>query len=112
MRRLLVRRFISFIEKVKNSSKIAVSQLLNLVEGDVRMTTGHNLITIMLQAGLNRLTDVNIGNCDFNYHQVSEEDIWRVDSIKEIVEIRHRDLNVPGVWAEDQHKILEYLCTA
>ena len=95
MRRLLVRRFISFIEKVRNSSKIALSQLLNLVEGDVRMTTGHNLRTIMLQAGLNRLTDVKIGNCDFDYHQVSEVDI------KELVEIRHGDLDVPGVHSVD-----------
>ena len=56
MRRLLVRRFISFIEKVRNSSKIALSQLLNLVEGVVRMTNGHNLRTIMLQPVLKRLS--------------------------------------------------------
>ena len=66
----------------------------------------------MLQAGLNRLTDVKIGNCDFGYHQVSDEDIWRVDFIKELVEIKHGDLDLPGLEAEDQQKILEYLCTA
>ena len=111
MRRLLVRRYISFIEKVRNSSKTALAQLLELVQNDVRMTSGHNLRTIMLQEGLNRVSDIRIGNCDFEYKKLSGEGKWRFDFVRELVELRHEDLDVPGIKAEDQEHILEYLCT-
>ena len=111
MRRLLVRRYISFIEKVRNSSKTTLAQLLELVQNDVRMTTGHNLRSIMLQSGLNRVSDIGIGNCYFEYHKVSEEDMWRIDFVRELVELRHEDLDVSGIETEDLEHILEYLCT-
>ena len=88
-----------------------MAQLLELVKNDVRMTTGHNLRTIVLQAGLNRVSDIRIGNCDFEYHKVSEEDMWRIDFVRELVELRHEDLDVSGIETEDLQHILEYLCT-
>ena len=69
-----------------------------------------NLRPIMLQAGLNRVSDI-IENCDFEYHKVSEEDMWRIDFVRELVELRHEDLDVSGIETEDLQHILEYLCT-
>ena len=112
MRKLLVKRYISFIEKIRNSSKPALVQLLATVQDDVRLTTGHNLRSIMLQAGLSRVSDIRTSNCDFEYHKVSEEDKWRIDFVKELVELRHGDLDVQGMDAADLELILEYLCTS
>ena len=110
MARVLARRYISFIDKVRNSPKTALGQLLSLVESDVRMTTGYNLRTIMLQAGLNRLEDVGVENCDFEYHKVTEVDAWRIDFLKELLETRYGELVVPGMEFEELKYILDYLC--
>ena len=111
MRRLLVKRYVSFIEKIRKSSKTALGHLLKIVERDVRTTTGSNLRTIMLQAGLNRLEDLKVSNCDFDYNKVGEADVWRLDFVRELVELRNGDLVVPGMNHEDLEVILEYLCT-
>ena len=89
-----------------------MGQLLSLVERNVRMTTGSNLRTIMLQAGLNRLEELGVHNCDFDYNKVTEEDSWRIQFLKEILETRDGDLVVPGMDAEDLKHIMDYLCTS
>ena len=40
MSRVLVGRYLSFIAKIRASKKVALGQLLNIVQNDVRMTTG------------------------------------------------------------------------
>ena len=106
-----MKRYVSFIEKIRKSSKTALGHLLKIVERDVRTTTGSNLRTIMLQAGLNRLEDLKVSNCDFDYNKVVEADVWRLDFVRELVELRNGDLVVPGMNHEDLEVILEYLCT-
>ena len=53
--RVLVKRFIAFIDKIRNSSKPALKHLLEIVEQDVRLTTGFNLRYIMLLTGKNKI---------------------------------------------------------
>ena len=70
-----MRRYLSFIEKIKKSSKVALNQFLEMVMRDVRMTTGANLRFIMIQTGLNRVEDLKAGKVDFEYHKIEKTDV-------------------------------------
>jgi hypothetical protein len=56
--RTLVRRYLSFNEKIRNSQKLALKQLLGIAQKDVRLITGSNLRSIMLLTGKNRIEDL------------------------------------------------------
>ena len=53
--RILVRRYMAFIDKIKKSSKSSRKQLLEVVKDDVRLTTGHNLRTSMMLTNKNTI---------------------------------------------------------
>ena len=87
----------SFIEKIKKSSKSSLKQLLDVVKDDVRLTTGHNLRTIMMLANKNTIGELNAGNVNFEYHKVEENEQWKINIARELIEIRAGGLEVPGM---------------
>ena len=111
VRRILASRFLKFIKMIRSSDKKAVVELLDLVQSDVRTTTGHNLRSIMLEAGRHHIGELVAGNVDIKYHEVSEDEAWRVDFLKEIVEIKHGELEASGFTTEELLEIEEFLCT-
>ena len=60
MIRLLIRRYLSFLDKVQQSSKEAPKQLLEIARNDVMTTTGSNLRRIMLLAGRKSIDDLKM----------------------------------------------------
>ena len=109
MTRILIRRYVSFIEKIQNSSKFAPKKLLEIARNDVRTTTGSNFRKIMLLAGTKTVGDFK--NIDVEYHKVTKENEWRIHLLRELVEIRQGELLVPGFNNDDVEKILEFVCT-
>ena len=107
-----MKRYLSFIQKIKQSSKVALNQLLDIVMRDVRMTTGANLRFIMILTGLNRVEDLQPGKVDFEYHKVEKNDEWKVGFVKELVNIKQEELTVAGMSLEELEEILEYICTS
>ena len=79
--RTMAKRFLSFTESIRNSSKSALKSLLNIVQSDVRSIAGHNLRTIMLLTGKTRIQDLKSGDTDFEYNKIPEEELWRVSMI-------------------------------
>ena len=112
MRRILVRRYLSFIENIRRSSKVALNQLLELVQRDVRLTTGANLRLIMIMAELGRIEDMKPGKVDFEYHKVKKIDEWKIWFVQEIVDVKQEELNITGMDLAEIEEILEYLCTS
>ena len=111
VRRILFKRYLKFIRMIRDSGKGASVQLLDLVQSDVRTTTGQNLRRIMLEAGKNKTTELFAGDVDFKYHNVPEDEAWRVDFLKEIIEIKHGELEVSGFTEEELIEIQDFLCT-
>ena len=111
VRRILVKRYLKFINMIRNSTKTAIIQLLDLVSTDVRLTTGNNLRSIMIQTGRNRIEELEAGSVDIKYLEVIESEAWRIDFLKEVVELRNGDLEVTGFSKEELEEIKEYLCT-
>ena len=100
----------SFIEKIEKSSKSSLKQLLDVSKKDVRQTTGHNLRSIMEITGKKTIEELN-RNADFEYHKAGENDAWRINFSKEIIEIRAGDLEVHGLESDELERILEHICT-
>ena len=98
MSRMLVKRYLSFIEMIEKSGKTSLKQLLDIVRKDVRTVTGHNLRSIMLLAGVNRIDNLN-PTTDFEYHKLGGEEEWKTN------------LKVNGKEADELQQILYYVCT-
>ena len=112
VRRILVKRYLSFIEKVGTSAKKPLKALLELVKKDTRTTTGSNLRRIMLMAGKQQIEDLHGADTEIiEYHKVPESQSWRTNFLKELVEVQQGELEVLGMAKQDLDQILNYICT-
>ena len=109
--KILVQRYLSFISKIEKSSKTALRKLLSIVRSDVRTTTGFNLRKIMLQSGKNSIDDVGPGKVHLDYHTVPEDQAWRIQYVKELIDVKFDKLTVPEMTKTELDKILELMCT-
>ena len=101
------------MEKISKSGKKAVNMLMETSKNDVRSVTGKNLRNIMLLAGKDSIEDVKKGDVDgIEYNKLDENDVWKVDAIKEIISVKSGTLEVPGFELEELQEILSYLCTS
>ena len=67
----------------------------------------------MLLLGKVKIDDIKIRDIDnFEYAAVLPDDKWKVDMVKEIIEIGADQLNVENFSEEELEEILEYLCTS
>ena len=57
----LIRNFLNFINKIKQSPKPILRHLYNISKADVRTTTGSNLRNILLQTSLSSVDDLQPG---------------------------------------------------
>ena len=109
--RTLVRRYLSFVSKIRSSSKVALAELLQVIKSDVRCTTGYNLRHIMLLAGMRRIEELEDGSADFEYYKPEECQAWRLSMVKEIVDIKNSEFTVLGLEENELEEILDHLCT-
>ena len=89
LKKLLIKRFLSFIEQIQKSSRVLPKQLLRLIQSDTRSITGSNLRRILLlvkKTKVENITKEDIENLE--YATLGNDDIWRVDLIKEITNVK------------------------
>ena len=110
--RILVRRYMSFIESVRNSKKLALRQLFMAIKDDTRLTTGWNLRYTMTKTGNNRIDDLNHKNVDFDYHLVKKDDEWKIGVVKELIDVKQGELGVEGFNPTEISEILQFVCTS
>ena len=111
LRSILISRYLKFINMIRNSGKKEIVELLDLVKSDVRTTTGHNLRSIMIQTGKSSIEDLTVEKEDLKYHEVPDAEAWRIDFLKEVVELRYGDLEVSGFSLDELMDIQESICT-
>ena len=111
VRRVLVGRYLSFVKMIQKSGKFSVIQLLDTILRDVRFSTGSNITTIMLMTDNNCIEDLEHGRTEVKYHEIEDSEAWRVDFLKEVVDIKYGNLLVPGFDLEELEFIQEQLCT-
>ena len=75
LRTLLMKRFLLFVQKVKNSRKTKISHLLKHVMHDCRSICGNNLSKILLQTCRTSVTQLNPNDAfHIPYNQIQETD--------------------------------------
>ncbi len=108
----LMKRFISFVEKVSNSPKSILRTFLNVIKSDCRSTTGKNLRRIMLlvdKTNIDHIVPSDLGNQV--YAPVKKEDEWRLQMAKEIIEVKNRNAKIYSFSTRELDEILEEIMT-
>ena len=107
---LLISRFLGFLDKIRNSGKKALTMLMETAMMDVRSVTGNNLRNIMLLVGKTSVADVRKTNV-VSYFKLEDNEFWKVQAIKDIIDTKAGKLDVPGFTMEELDEILLHLCT-
>ena len=108
-----MKRFLSFTEQIQKSQKQLPKQMLNIIRRDVRSTTGSNLRQILLHTNKDHVEHLKSSDIlQIKYHHIKEEDRWKTDVIKEIVQIKNEKLEVEGFSNPELEEILQHICSA
>ena len=108
----LMRNFLNFISKVRNSPKQVLRQLYSVTKADVRSTTGSNLRNILLLTDLSRIDDLQPSTVNkIKYKEMLDRDKWRIPLIKEVMDMKYGNTTPEGWTQEELDEILEFACT-
>ena len=111
LRKVLIKRYLSFLAKIKTSEKKPLKNLLELSMKDLRTTTGKNMRWIMLMTGKSTVDDLGPADADIlEYHEVPEEESWRIDFAKEIVNIKYGELEANSILKDELDHIMNFIC--
>ena len=112
LKSMLIKRFLNFTVKLENSPKNSVRHLFKHVQNDVQSICGSNLRNIRLLLGKDDQYKLVPSDArDINYFPVDDENRWRIDFLKELVDLKHGDLNI-GLNHDEIYEIIEDICTS
>ena len=112
LKKTLIRRFLSFIESVKSSKKIALKNLFKIVKTDCRSVTGRNLSMIGNLVGK---TCDNLGPADadnIDYFVIPQSESWRISIVNEITDTKFGEASVEGFSRDELKAILINVCSS
>ena len=90
LKRVLLKRFIQFVENIRKSKKPLLKWILQLSERNTNSTTGKNLRGIMLLTGKQTIEDIELVDVDnFSHFPRPEEDEWKLGMVKHLVAERN-----------------------
>ena len=101
----MIKKFLGFIAQIERSPKKLPLKLLKLI----RSTTGSNLRNIMLLLGKVTIEEIRLTDID-NNSSVLPDNQWKVDIVREIIEVRADELNVENFSEQELVEMMEYLC--
>ena len=109
----LIRNYLNFIQKVKQSSKQVMKQLYNVAKSDVRTTNGCNMRNILLLTDLSSIDDLKPSTVGkIKYKEIMGDDKWRIPLIKEVMDMKSGNTSPPEGWTlEEMAEILDFACT-
>ena len=87
--------------------------LMETARSDARSVTGNNHKNIMLLLGKSDVQAVKKEEVkNIEYFPIKEAESWRIDAIKEVIEVKTRTLDIDNFKLEELEEILTYLCTS
>ena len=110
---LMMKRFLTFIQQIQNSKKQASIFLLQSISHDARSITGSNLRNILLltkKSSIPELVPDDIA--EMKYHEIPDNENWKISIIKELIEVKNRTLEVETFRMAEIDQVLEYLCVS
>ena len=112
IRTILARRFLTFVQSIRVSNKKPLRELLRVLEYDTMSVTGGNLRQILIHTNIDDVR--NLKPCDVTekYKVIPSGEEYRVEVIKEIIQIRNNQLEVPGFEKQELEEILRFVCVS
>ena len=88
-------------------------QLLSIAKQDVRTTTGSNMKNILLLTECLNIDDLQTDIVKtITHNKINVADMWRVDMVKELIEIKLGNLETPEGWTTDElEQVMDFACT-
>ena len=113
IKKTFIKRFLSFVDKIKSSKKIALKNVFHTVKNDCQSVTGSNLRNIMLLVGKTSIVDLCAeDSCRIEYHEIQEEEVWRVSLANEMIDALWGENVVEGFSRDELGYILSYACAS
>ena len=112
LRKQLIKKYLRFIQSIKNSSKPVIRQMLELCRKDTRTITGANLRNILLLTDLPTSDELN-PSVEIKHNEIMQKDLWRVNVVKEILDMKFGELEVPEGWSfAELDEIAGFVCVS
>ena len=112
-KKLLIKRFISFLHQIQSSRRNATKQLLQFIHSNTESTTGNNVRKILRLKGKSHWTKIKGSDIDnISYCDIDNADKWRVNFVNELLEIKRNEIEVDGLLVEEIDSMLDYVCTS
>ena len=93
--------------------KTAIKNVFNIVKYDCQSVTGSNLRNIMLLAGKQNISDlVPEDATTIEYHEIPENQKWRLSLINEITDTKFGESQIEGFSRKELNIMLCDICTS
>ena len=107
----LIKRFLSFIQRIKKTKKTTLKYVLSVVALDVRSVTGRNLAKIRSRCNLETFDDICPKSSKVPFRKIPEGQEWRKNIAKEIIQTMNENLEVPGFDKDELNTLLTWITT-
>ena len=101
---MIISRYVKFLQSIQKSDKLAVKFMLQKVIGNVETITGRNVRFIENKVGLScdllKVSDSWLRS-KVKFCEIKQEDMWRVNLIREIININQNALMLSSDEADD-----------
>ena len=87
--------------------------LMETSKQDVSSVTGRNFSNIILLVGKTSVSTVRKDDAEnIKYFPIEEATCWKVDGIKELIEVKNGILEIPGFEITELNEMLSHLYTS
>ena len=109
---MLLSRFVTFVNSLRESTKLSVRLLARLAEGDKRTVMGRTLNNLTMMCNLTNLEHLTSSKVKENvvYQSTPAEEQWRIGVVKELLQLRSNVLTLHGFTSEEVTEILDHIC--
>ena len=109
---ILVKRFLTFLQQIRNSNKSASKFLLESILHDTNSTTGSNLRNILLITDKSDVRDLLPSDASqLKYFPMDANENWKLPLIKEMIDTKQQQLEISNFTDDDLEEMLIFLCT-
>ena len=108
---IMMKRFLSFLEKIRRGKKHKLSHILHSIENDCRSITGSNLRKILLLTERNKIEDIQTSEALTQiYEPVPESEQWRLGLLMELIDIRDGQQQLDGFDQQQVEEMINFIC--
>ena len=112
LKTMLIERFLNFISQIRKSKKNALRNVLKIVQYDTRSITGSNLREILLMTEKNNISELDKEDGkSITYKEVPEEELWRIESLKELIDVRWGRSVLSGFTEKEIEHMIHFVST-